>query len=249
MALSLLAGRARAGEEAGGRPAPVTMRRLRGEERRAAREARDRADRLRADYEAVYGGPFPDKKDEAEAAAFAEAESAYKEVMAKYAGTDIAAYCHLRLAGLYQFRKDYGAATKVIEDLARRYAGTKHETEAYFSMGLMHLQARHDPAAAIPWFQKVVAPPGAGKDGSVAEEDYSPAHALYISAQQCIAKCEIRLGRPADASRRYEALAKRYPQYAKSFAHSHRFEVRSALSDRSLADIKPVLEAWAREHP
>jgi len=226
------------------RPAPVTIRRLKGQELREARAARDRADRLRADYEAPRMGPFPDKHDEA---AFAEVVAAYKEVMEKYPGTDIAAYCQLRLTGLYQFRRDYDRATELLKGLARRYAGTEHETEAYFSLGLLHLQARHDPAAALPWFAKVVAPPGAREDGTVPEKNYSPAHGLYISAQQQLAKCEIRLGKPDEAARRYEALARRYPQYAKSFAHALRFQVRSALSGRTLADIRPVLSAWQQE--
>ena len=227
-------------------PPRPPLRQLTGEELREARAARDRADLLRAAYERPRQGPKGAEKDEGE---FAKVVVAYADAIEKYSGTDIAAYCQVRLAGFYQFGKEYDKAAKVLSDLAQRYAGTEHANTACFECGLHYLQARHDPASALPWFEKVSAPATAGEDGAVPEKQYSEADVVYLSAQQTAANCEVRLGRPADAARRIEALGKRYPQYKKSIDGSLRFAVRSALSSHTLKAIKSVLEAWLRENP
>jgi len=226
-------------------PRPV-LRELKGQELRDAREARDRADVLRAAYERPRQGPHGAAKDEAE---FAKVAAAYRDAIAKCKGTEIAAYCLVRLAGAHMFSKEYDKAAEVLNELASGYPGTEHEAEAYFTFGLMHLQNRHDPAAALPWFGKVQPPPTADDDGTVPDRKYSKADVRYISAQQCLAKCEIRLGDPAGAAQRVEALGRRYPQYRASFEKSLRFEVRSALSDSRLKDLKPVLEDWLKRNP
>ena len=154
-----------------------------------------------------------------------------------------------RLSGLYKFAGHRDKAEAVLKDIATRFAGTVRESKAYFSLGLHFLQACHDPAAAIPWLEKVPPPPTAGDDGVVPQRAYSVADKRYIGAQQTLAKCQVRVGRPADAAARIEALADRYPYYVKSFANTVRFEVRSALSNRSLAPIHPVLKAWQEAHP
>ena len=222
-----------AGEEAA--PPPVRLRRLRGLDRRAAREARDRADGLRAAYQMTYGGRHP--KVEGKAAAFAKAKAAYEAVMEKYPQTKIAAYCQLRLIGLYQFARDYDAAKAQANDMAKRYAGTEHEAEAYFTMGLMYLQALHDPAGALPWLEKVPVPAEPG-EGS-----------LHYSAALQTIKCEVRLGQPAEAARRCKELTEIYPQFSNQIASHFRFELRSALSARSLAPIHPALKAWMQANP
>lgn len=230
----------------GAEPPRPALRELAGPELRDAQQARDRADLLRAAYERPRQGPKGAEKDEGE---FAKVVVAYADAIERYSGTDIAAYCQVRLAGFYQFGREYDKAAKVLSDLAQRYAGTEYEARAYFSSGLMHLQARHDPASALPWFEKVPAPATAGDDGTVSNAKYGVPDKLHLSAQQSAAKCEVRLGRPADAARRIEALGKRYPQYRKSIDDSLLFEVRSAVSDHTLKAIKPVLEAWLKENP
>ena len=235
-----------AGEAA--HPGPA-VRRLTGKEMVEAGQARDRADQLRAGYEAAHRAGPADKPDEAAESAFRTAEAAYQDVLDKYPGTDIAAYCYLRLAGLYQYHRDHARMTELLQDMAARFAGTEYESQAYFTLGLMHLQALHDPKSAAPWFEKVAPPPGADPDGTVPDKKYDHTHVVYISATQALAKCEIRLGKPADAARRCEALSKRYPQYQKSFASALRFEVRSALSDHKLTAIKPILQAWLEQNP
>ncbi|MBM4039959.1 MAG: hypothetical protein FJ290_15760 [Planctomycetes bacterium] len=226
-----------------GEPPRPPLRELTGPELRDAQQMRDRADLLRAAYERPRQGPKGAEKDEGE---FAKVVVAYADAIEKYSGSDIAAYCQVRLAGFYQFGREYDKATKVLSDLAQRYAGTEHEAQAYFTLGLMHLQARHDPASALPWFQKVPAPPTAGDDGAVPDRSYGQPDKLYLSSQQSAARCEIRLGKPADAARRIEALGKRYPQYKKSIDGSLRWEVRSALSDHTLKAIKPTEETRKR---
>lgn len=228
-AAALAPAQALAGEDAA--PPRARLRRLRGQERRAASDSRNLADQLRADYQRAYRGRHP--KKEGEAAAFQEAEAAYKEVPKKYPGTEIAAYCHLRLSGLYKLRRDYKAAEALLKQMARLYAGTSYEAQAYFSMGLTELQARHDPAAAIPWLEKVL-PPG---------------HKLHYSAQLQLIKCEVRLGRPAKADERRETLTTIYSQYERQINSHFRFELKSALSSRSLAKIHPVLRQWMKENP
>ena len=85
--------------------------------------------------------------------------------------------------------------------------------DAYFTVGLMHLQALHDPAAAIPWFAKIKPPSGADEKGVVSDEKYDEAHALYLSAQMQLAKSEAMVGQVAEAKERHEQLMRRYPQY------------------------------------
>ena len=242
-AAALAPARALAGEDAA--PPRVRLRRLRGQERRAASDSRDLADQLRADYHRAYRGRHP--KKEGEAAAFREAEAAYKEVLKKYPGTEIAGYCHLRLSGLYKLRRDYKAAEALIKQMARLYAGTSYEIEAYFSLGLTELQARHDPAAAIPWLEKVL--PLAAEENARRKPDLSKTQQLHFSAQQQLIKCEVRLGRPAKADERRETLTTVYPQYERQINSHFRFELKSALSSRALAKIHPVLRQWMKENP
>ena len=244
-ACALTADLVSAGEQAGAKPRP--LRRLRGQELRDAREARGQADRLRAAFESAYGRRSPLKEGREEA--FKEAEAAYRKVIEQYPDTEVAAYCLVRLSGLYQFAGRRDKAEAVLKDVVTRFAGTEYESKAYFELGLHYLQALHDPGAAIPWLGKVQPPATAGDDGVVPQRAYSVADKRYIGAQQTLAKCEVRLGRPADAAARIEALADRYPYYVKSFGGTVRFEVRSALSDRSLAPIHPVLKAWQEAHP
>jgi len=243
----VLPGLACAAEKAVG--AGPEVRRLAGQELAEAQAVRDRADRLRDGYEKANpsrpGGMPADNAEDL----FKAAVAAYREAADKYPGTDIGAYCLVRLSGLYQYRKDYASATAVLDDLATRYAGTEAASEAFFSMGLMQLQALHDPAAAAPWFEKVSPPPTADEQGVVSDRKYSRADVRYVSAQQQLAKCEIRLGKLDGAVRRVEALGKRYPQYQSSFVSALRFEVKSALSDPSCAAFKPALSAWLEKNP
>lgn len=223
------------------------LRELKGTERREARAARDSADRLSAAYQRTYGGRNP--KQEGREAAFKEAETAYNEAIALYPDTEIAAYCSLRLIGLHSFARNYTKSVELTKALAKQFAGTKYEDEAYYTLGLHYLQSRHDPAAAIPWLKKVQPPPGAGPDGVVPHASYGRLDVRFVGVQQALVKCEVRLGRPAEAAALNEATARRYPYYAKSIRNHLRTEVRSALSSRALARIHPALKAWQKAHP
>ena len=193
-------------------PGPRRPRRLWGADRRAAREARDLADISRAAFEKRYRRKDSMPAGEDEAAA--EIVAAYEDVITKWPDSKIAAYCGIRLAGFHQFRRDYAKASATAEKVARAFPGTVHEMDAYFTIGLMHLQALHDPAAAIPWFAKIQPPPGADENGVVSDEKYDEAHSLYLSVQLQLAGCEAMVGQVAEAKERHEQLVRRYPQYA-----------------------------------
>jgi len=212
------------------------LRRLWGAELRAAREARDHADRLRTAYEAKYGRP--DVMPAGEAKAAGEVESAYRDAMARSAGSGIEASCGLWLAGFYEFRRQYDKASAQAEQVARDFAGTVHEMRAYFTVGLMHLQARHDPRTAIRWFQKIVPPETAKESGSVPPERYGVHDKLYLSAQMRLAKSEAMLGLYEEAKHRHEQLARRYPQYKSHIATVGETELQEAYAFRSSPTAK-----------
>ena len=114
IALVLAAGALMAAPGSAGQPAgPRQLRRLRGQERREAGEARDKADRLRAAFQRAYGGRNP--RQEGREQAFKEAETAYHQVIMQYPDTEIAAYCYQRLSGLHGFAGNPDKAEAVLK--------------------------------------------------------------------------------------------------------------------------------------
>ena len=142
---------------------------------------------------------------------------AYREVIDKYEGTEIAAYCQLRIDAPYKYIKDYDEARLQNQIAAIKYAGTSYEPRAYSSIGLMYLQHFHEPLMAIAWFNKIPNPNSENPGLIVNELQYNKAHVYYISAQENIARCEIELGRAEDAAKRFERLSLKYPQYSDNF--------------------------------
>jgi hypothetical protein len=204
------------------------LRTLQGQQLQADWAARDRADRLRAQYEAKHRDRQWLPKGPAEVEDFAEAMFAYREVLVLYSQTEVAGYCHQRLAGLYQFRGDRQRARKQLEEMAALFRGTKFEADAWFSLGLAY---QHDPDKAdqmLALMEKVPFPGGADDKGAVPDKAYDDAHVKYLSAQQQAAKCEIVLKRLDQAHRRYLALAQRYPQYKDNIAGDYQFQLRAA---------------------
>lgn len=260
---------------------PVKIRRLSGEELRAAREARDRADRMWAEFQKRYRWHRPRNAaekhitpdDPAANHLFEKVASAYRDVLKKYPRTEVAAYCALHLGGLYGYRREYDKAIAMAKQMAKDYRGTEYEAKAYFTIALMHLQSRHDPASAIPWLEKIPLPevrhpdsiqkPAVGKDGKrwTREDEawwnrerpralsaYHQARKNVVSVQELIAKCEIRLGKPYEAAKRYDKLIELFPELKKSLEHSLHFGMRSPLTSRSMKAIHPVLTAWLAQH-
>ena len=201
---------------AGLAPQPKRLRRLLGEERRAARAARGRADRLRAEYDAKYGRP--DAMPPGEAQAFQDVVAAYRDAIAKGKGSEIEAYCLIRLAAVYKYRGDYPTAIAQLKAVPERFARTKYEARAYIGLGLLQLHAYRDPAQALNWFAKVRRPGAPGDDRPVPGSAYDTFEEQYLCAQLHLARCEILVGRAEEAENRYERLARRYPQYQKTVA-------------------------------
>jgi len=178
-------------------------------------------------------------------AEFDKVVSAYQEVLKKYPNTEIAAYTGLRLSGLYKYKRNLTKAVEVAKDVSERFAGTEYGTKALLSVGLNYLQSQHNPKEAIKWFRKVPRP----TDGVVSPEEYNEAQALYLSAQQQIAKCELALGRSAHADRRYERLAERYPRYKEEIQRTRTRETRIETKRRGGIDPEPLLNERIASDP
>jgi len=199
----------------------VPLKKLRNKDESAAREARDSADRMRGDLEGRISGPpgirqqMSQEEIEAESA---KIEQAYQDVIERYPHTEIAAYCAGRLSGFYVFRGKVDKAVELMEKTAKEYAGTSAGNKAVFEMGLIHAQTKHDPAEAIKWFSRISKPDS---------DEYGMNDKLYLSAQQQIAKCELKLRQDSEAQDRTAKLKETYPQYAQELERSYQFEVDS----------------------
>ena len=122
---------------------------------REAQQARDRADLLRAAYEAANKpGPVPQEAQ----AGFDEMIEAYRQAIGRTASSPdvakIVVYCHLRLAGAYQYAGQFPKAVETCKKAAEAFAGSPPEIDACFNLGLIYLQAMHQPREALPWFKR-----------------------------------------------------------------------------------------------
>ena len=221
-------------------PQPLGVRTLRGTEYSEAVAARNRADRMRAGLEAEMSaarlawrktgkpGPSPiPAKFETRAAAVARA---YEEVIERFPRTEIAAYCVLRLAGHYQYQGNFDQAARLAAKTACESAGTQAGVQAVLETGLLHLQARHDPAEAAKWFARVPKPE------KPAGAEYGTADKLYISARQQLIKCHLRLGQDRQAEDRVKKLVQAYPMYASDLERSYKFEIEASAGTK----VKPA---------
>ena len=232
---------------------PVRLRKLHGDEYRQARKARDRADRMRAELESRYrwlppaiAGTDPAFASDAAQTAAAKVEAAYKEVLQKYPNTEIAAYSGIRLAGFYQYRQEHTKALDQAKDIATQFAGTAYHAKAHFEVGLMYLQGLQNPREAAEWFKKIPKPSDVDVVGPY---QYNEAEKLYLSAQKQIAACELAVGTPAYAIRRYRRLAARYPQYRENIERTRRFAQEREMVRRTGLDPASVLEERIESDP
>lgn len=178
-------------------PSEVRMRELWGEELLQARELRDKADLMLAAFKKRYQWSFkraidppPAPDSPAARAEFEEVVAAYRQVIQRFPQTEIAAYANLQLSGVYQYQRDFGRAIEEIKAVADQFRGTIYETKAYFGLGLIELQGRHNPKEAIPWLKKVPPPSAAPADGIGRGNNLSEAGILHMSAQKEIARAE-----------------------------------------------------------
>ena len=247
--------------------APPKLRVLTLKERNAGVNALDEARNLFEKYRAMH--PAPVDRTDAEEADFAKVLLTYETIIKKYENSEIEAGARRYLFLVYQHRGDDRRAIEQIETIARRFAGTHYVVDAYRTAGIHYLQNRHDPAAAIRWFEKVPLPEvrhpdtikRGKKDGRWTVEDearwrndrnkamdaYSEARALHVGILQSLAKCDVQLGNPDAAAGRYDKLMKLFPEKRASLERSLREEVRRPLTDWTRDDIHPVLRAWLAE--
>jgi hypothetical protein len=125
---------------------------------REAQAARDRADRLRADYEAANKpGPVP----KAAAGTFDTVVAAYKQAIDRDVTNPevakVVASCYQRLAGAFTYTHQRDKELDTLKAAARKFAGTPNEVEAAFGVGLCYLQSLHRPAEALPWLRQAQA--------------------------------------------------------------------------------------------
>lgn len=182
--------------------APISStRRLFGTKYQQACDARNNADAMWARLEKQQLSP-----KEISESQVTEITSAYKQVIDEFPHTDVAAYCATRLSGFYQRLGRFDQATQLLEQTAQDFDGTYEGIKARFNAGLVHAQARHDPAEAKGHFTQVLQPT------NPADAHYDDAMTLFLSAQEQILKCELQLGREAQAREHLTDLKKTLPE-------------------------------------
>ena len=222
----------------------ASVRALDPKEHHAATQALREARGLMQRYRRLRRPPVARTPEEAEE--FEAAATAFKRTLAQYPGTEIEFECRFGLSTLHQYRGQWDQASQALREADKRFAGTPYASRVWHRTGLAYLQGFHDPASAIPWLEKIPAPPGADEDGVVPEEAYDQAQSEYVAVQQTLMRCEVQLGRPQGATRRCEALARRYPQYRDSVNGMLESYVTAALTNHTLTEVHPVLADWHR---
>ncbi|MBN1973198.1 MAG: HEAT repeat domain-containing protein [Sedimentisphaerales bacterium] len=171
---------------------------------------------------------------------FKEVISDYQNIVNKYEGTEIAAYCRHNISAAYQFQRKYDEAIKQAKITAEMFAGTTYETRSYNTIGLIYLQGLHDPKNAIEWFYKI--PNHGSMSKGIEPDQYNKAVSTYISAQQSIIRCEIELGRVKIAQRRVEGLSQKFPQQKENLERDFRMHLDTELEKRFRIDNRDRME-------
>ena len=117
--------------------------------------ARDRADLKRSDFESKNrDGPVA----KTATVEFEQVVAAYQEAINRPVSSpeirNVVLYCYLRLAGAFQHVQQFDKAIEQATKAANQFAGTPEEVEATMAVGLIYLQAVHDPNKAIEWLKK-----------------------------------------------------------------------------------------------
>ena len=249
-----------------------TLRALTLEDRNAGYAALEEVQARFEKYRAMHPAPVdPSGKEEAD---FRDVVTAYGAIIRKYPDSEVEASARIRLFYLHAHRGDMKEAEAAIEEASRRFAGTRYEKEAYQAVGIYYLQNRHDPAAAISWLEKIPLPEvhhpdtvkrAMTREGGKAwtetdERDwrqqarakamnaYEETRALHVGVLETLAKCDIELGRPDEAAKRYARLIELFPEDRETFERSLVEKVRRPLTNREMAHIHPDLQVWLAEH-
>jgi len=144
----------------------VSLRQIYGKELEEARQAIDRADLMRADFESQYrsgasGGSESQRAGSRSPQVTSDAGNvvaAYTDVIDGYSGTEIAAYAGARLSGFFKYLGDVDKAVEQAEGAARQYAGTTYEAKAHFELGVLYLQNKKDSEEGAKWLMKIPMP-------------------------------------------------------------------------------------------
>jgi hypothetical protein len=119
-----------------------------------SQNARDKADLLRAKYEAeVKPGPVPKGLRER----FDEIVRAYRAAIDIDPRGEVATYCRQALAGAYTYAQDFDAAMRVHVEAVNVASGALEQVRACHGAGYHCLQAMHKPAEALRWFGRAEA--------------------------------------------------------------------------------------------
>ena len=141
-------------------PAPRPNPAAKAEEERArplreAMEARDQADLARAAFEREHrAGPLAKDAEEAFAQVVAAYEKSTDRPNSSSEVLQVIVYCHLRLAGAYQYVQQFDEAVAQAKKAVEISVGSPSEVEATFNLGLIYLQAKHDAPSALAAFKR-----------------------------------------------------------------------------------------------
>lgn len=119
-----------------------------------SQNARDKADLLRARYEAeVKPGPVPKEFGKR----FDEVVGAYRAAIDIDPRGEVATYCRQALAGAYTYAQDFDAAMRVHVEAVNVASGALEQVRACHGAGYHCLQAMHKAAEALRWFGRAEA--------------------------------------------------------------------------------------------
>ena len=218
------------GNENAGKVSEATVQKslasLSSADRRAAEAQLSAAWQLLSRYWAMKERS-PDDSPEV-SAALERAASAFQAVCDKYPGTNMHAQALAGLFQLYRLASEKKKAGAIVDLISERF-GSEAVSDAYFELGLAYLQRAHDPARALEWFEKIPVPaiPDADDRSAAGLHNREQARHDYLKVQQPMAKCEVQLGHPEMAEKRYDKMIELFPELKDSLQRSLVFEVES----------------------
>ncbi|MBS0202657.1 MAG: hypothetical protein JSS49_07125 [Planctomycetes bacterium] len=158
--------------------------------------------------------------------------AAYQHVIETYPRTEIAAYCVLRLSGVHEQLGDFDKSLDVLERSAPGYRGSYAGMQMLFTIGLTQSQGRNDYAKARTWFSQVELPDSA-------HPSYREAMVLYVSAQEQIIACDLKLAETAQADLRASELKRTLPEFSNEVDRFYSFAIANQPQKPPIASKSP----------
>jgi len=166
----------------------------------------------------------------------AEVKQAYQELINQYPRTEIAAYCVLQLSGVHEQFGEMDESLEVLKQFQSDFDGTYQGMQLQFTIGLHESQARNEYAKAREAFLKVQMP-------NSADPHFGEAKVLYLSAQEQIVKCELKLGEEHRARDRVISLKKELPEFTDELDQFYGF-AQSPKPDNIAKPGTPRRKMW-----